>query len=192
MKKRLITGGIIVSICIILTIIWFSMKINAQNKNERLKAQIVAQQKSNEANFDKMKKVIKGVAETAKVKMDMSTNAFKEIYPALMEGRYNKEKDGMFMKWIQESNPQFDLNAATSLYDKLSVAIESNRQEFFNEQQKLIDYNREQHTLLSTFPSSMFLDKKDTISITIITSYDTKKTFASGEENDTDIFKPTK
>ena len=135
-----------------------------------------------------MFKVISQLAEVADVKMEKSKNAFKEIYPALMEGRYGKG-DGSLMKWVTESNPQFDLNAAANLYDKLAVAIEANRQEFFIEQQKLIDYNREQRASLKKFPGSWFLESSDTIHIVVVTSATTKETFRTGEENDISIYK---
>ena len=185
-KKIVIT--IIASLLLVLCGVFFIMKYSYQNKNIENKALIVAQQKSNEANFDKMKKVIKQVAEVANAKMDMSTEAYMKIYPALMEGRYSKG-DGSLMKWITESNPTFDLTAAANLYDKLAVAIEANRQEFFIEQQKLIDYNREQRILLTKFPGSWFLNANDTIHIVIVTSADTKEAFSKGEENDIDIYK---
>lgn len=188
MKKGMILGGIIAGLLVIFAIVYFSMKWSYENQNVQLKNKIVAQQESNKANYDKMKKVITQVAETAKAKMDMSTNAYKEIYPALMEGRYSKG-DGSLMKWITESNPTLDIAACNNLYDKLAVAIEANRQEFFVEQQKLIDYNREQHTLINTIPASWFLESNDTIAITIVTSADTKQVFVSGEENDIDLFK---
>jgi len=188
MNKKLIVGGIIAGLIVILGIIYFSMKVSIQNKNEDLKARISAQQTSNTANFDKMFKVISQLAEVADTKMEKSKNAFKEIYPALMEGRYSKG-DGSLMKWVTESNPQFDINAAANLYDKLAVAIEANREEFFIEQQKLIDYTREQHALLKKFPGSWFLNANDTIHIVVITSAKTKETFKTGEENDISIYK---
>ena len=186
--KNLIISGVVLGLSIIVLLIVFPMKWSYQNKNVKAKNQIVGQQKSNEANFDKMKKSIAQVAEVAQVKMDMSTKAFKEIYPALMEGRYSKG-DGSLMKWITESNPQFDLAAATSLYDKLAVVIEANRQEFFEEQKKLIAYNQAQHDLINTVPGSWFLNSNDTIAIVIVTSVDTKQAFSTGEENDTNVFK---
>lgn len=186
----MIVGAIVAGLIVISMIVFFSMKWSYQNQNVRLKTQITAQQQSNTANFDKMKKVIIQVAETAKAKMDVSTNAYKEIYPALMEGRYSKD-NGSLMKWITESNPTLDIASCNNLYDKLAVAIEANRQEFFIEQQKLIDYNREQHTLINTVPGSWFLNSNDTIAITIITSASTKETFKTGEENDIDLFKTT-
>lgn len=180
MKKGTIVGGIITGLLVVLTIVWISMKVSYRNENVRLKNQIVAQQESNKANFDKMFKVIAQVAQVA----DQYKETFKDVYPQLIEGRYNNSKDGALMKWVTESNPNFDV----TLYTKLANAIEANRQEFFNEQQKLIDYNREQHNLLNTWPASMFLESNDTIHITIITSTNTKEVFTSGEENEIRLF----
>lgn len=188
MKKTAIVIGIALGVGAVLAVIYFSMQITYQNRNERMKERIIAQQKSNEANFDKMFKSIAQVAEVAEQKMEKSKEAFKEIYVPLMEGRYSEDPDGMLMKWIMESNPQFDLSAAGSLYDKLANAIESNRQEFFIEQQKLLDYNREQHVLINTWPGYWFIESSDTIAIKIITSVKTKEVFAKGEENDIELF----
>ena len=54
-KKIVIT--IIASLLLVLCGVFFIMKYSYQNKNIENKALIVAQQKSNEANFDKMKKL---------------------------------------------------------------------------------------------------------------------------------------
>ena len=181
MKKRLIiTLGTIAFLAIISCIIVGTV-ISTKNKEAKLKQLVIAQQTSNKANFDKMFKVIQQVAEVA----DQYKEAFKAIYPQLIEGRYSNEKSGTLMKWVTESNPTFN----TSLYEKLTDAIEANRAEFFNEQQKLIDYQREHNTMFVTWPASWILNPKDTISITIITSKTTKETFATGEENDVNLFK---
>ncbi len=181
MKKGMIVGGIAVGLLVIFLIVYFSMKWSYQNDNVRLKNKITAQQESNKANFDKMFKVIQQIAQVA----DQYKESFKEIYPQLIEGRYSNQKDGALMKWVTESNPTFDV----SLYTKLANAIEANREEFFIEQQKLIDYNREQHNLINTVPGSWFLESNDTIAITIVTSATTKETFKTGEENDINLFK---
>lgn len=188
MKKGLIIGGVIAAIGLFIGLLFFIGNISYDNKNVRMKNKIMAQQESNKANFDKMFKTIAQIAEVAETKMEKSKEAFKEIYIPIMEGRYDSDKEGALMKWVVESNPQFDLNAAGSLYDKLAVAIEANRKEFFIEQQKLITYNQEQHNLIQTWPGTMFCDEADTVAITIITSKNTKEVFATGEENDLELF----
>jgi hypothetical protein len=181
MKKSVkIIIGIIVGLIAVVAFTGWVMSMTYNNKNVKLKNKITAQQESNKANFDKMFKVIAQVAQVA----EQYKETFKDVYPELIEGRYSNQKDGSLMKWVTESNPVFDV----TLYTKLATAIEANRQEYFIEQQKLIDYNREQHNLLKTQPASWFLNESDTIHIIIITSSTTKKTYATGEENDIDIF----
>jgi hypothetical protein len=186
-KGLLITGGIFLTLAIFFGIWWVSMNVSYTNDNNTLKEGITAQQNVCKTYFDKMFKDIAQIAQVAEQKMDKSREAFKEIYPALIEGRYSKG-DGALMKWITESNPQFDLNAAGSLYDKLAVVIESNREGFFVEQQKLIDKNREQHLLVKNWPGNWFLESNDTLAIKLITSANTEKVFSTGQENEIDIF----
>lgn len=191
MKKAwILTISIAVALVATLLLTFFLMRASYRNENVDMKKRIVAQQQSNEANYDKMFKVITQIAEVADEKMNKSKEAFKEIYPQLMEGRYSNQKDGSLMKWVVESNPQFDLSTAGSLYDKLADAIEANRQEFFIEQEKLIQYNNEQRAFVSNekWPNNWFLNSNDTIHINIITSAKTKEVFKTGEDNDIELF----
>jgi len=163
--------------------------IRTSNKEIKLRNEVSAQQDVCKAFFDNMFKSIAQVAEVADVKMDKSKEAFKEIYPALIEGRYSGEKGGALMKWVTESNPQFDISAAGSLYDKLADVIEAKRNEFFTEQKKLTSINNQHKNIIETWPGSWFLSGRDTIVITIITSTKTKEVYATGEENDIKLFK---
>ena len=52
-----------------------------------------------------MRKVLKQKAQVT----DEYKSAFESIYPKLIEGRYSKG-DGSLMKWIKESNPNFDVS----------------------------------------------------------------------------------
>jgi chemotaxis protein CheY-P-specific phosphatase CheC len=161
--------------------------IISSNKEHVQRNLVVSQQKVCEANFDKMHKTIAQIAEVADAKMEQSKEAFKEIYPELISGRYDSD-NGMLMKWIQESNPQFDLVSAGSIYDKLAVAIEANREEYFNEQEKLISYRNEHNNILTTFPGSVFFPNREKIEIVIITSEYTENTYKSGKEDDISIY----
>jgi hypothetical protein len=77
------------------------------------------------------------------------------------------------------------------MYERLQVVIESNREEYFNEQKKLIDYQREHHNFIHTWWNSHVwgLESRGDVDIVIITSAATKAAYASGEENDLDVFK---
>lgn len=155
------------------------MYMGANNKEVKLAEQIKAQQSVCEAFYDKLWKIISQKAQVA----EQYKNTFKEIYPQLISGRYAND-GGTLMKWIQESNPTFDV----SLYKDLSASIEGERAGFFMEQKKLIDLDREHKVLRKTIPSSWFVGDRPDAEFTIITSATTKEVYATGEENNVDVF----
>lgn len=185
-KGLLIFGGI----AVLIGIIMFFSYTSACNTEMTMRKQVEAEQDVCKANFDKMFKTISQLAQVPEQFMDKSKEAFKEIYIPIMEGRYSKG-DGSLMKWITESNPQFDLNAFAKLYDKLAIAIEANREEYFQEQKKLIDLHREHSTFINTWWNKNVwgLAKLGDVKITIVTSKTTKDAYNTGEENDIEIFK---
>jgi len=180
MKKAIIIGVSILTLVIIVVIIG----VSASNKEIRLRSQITAQKQVCEAFYDKLWKVIAQKAQVA----DQYKDAFKEIYPQLIEGRYGNEKGGTLMKWITESNPTFDV----SLYKDLMTSIEAERAGFFMEQKRLVDLNNEHRIIRQTFPASVFIGGRSDIAITIVSSDATKKVMETGKENDIDIFKTDK
>ena len=153
---------------------------SANNNEISLRNHIEAQQKTCEAYYDKLWKIISQKAQVAEKYKD----AFKEIYPALIEGRYGNEKGGTLMKWITESNPTFDV----SLYKDLMSSIEGERAGFFMEQKKLIDLDREHKTLRQQFPASMFIGTRPDVKITIVTSSQTEAVYKTGKEDDINLF----
>lgn len=155
------------------------MAATYHNTEVSLRNQISAQQKSAELTFDSTWKIISQQAMVA----DKYKNDFKAIYADIMDNRY-ANGGGELMKWISEHNPQFD----SSLYSKLMSSIEANRKAFEAEQKQLVDLKREHDTLLVKFPSSLFIGGRESIDISLVTSSKTKETFASGEENDIDLF----
>jgi uncharacterized protein YqiB (DUF1249 family) len=164
------------------------MYMSYSNAEVKLRNRAVAQEKVCEANFDKMWKVIKqkaGVTEQYK-------DGFRDIYVDLIRGRYaNTDSSGTvkqsdnLMKWIQESNPVFDV----SLYKDLMVAIEAQREAFFDEQKTLIDIKMQHDNCLNTFPSSLFVGSRPVIEIKIITSETTEEVYSTGQENNIELFK---
>jgi len=180
MKKGTIIGLSVGILVAVMALIIFSMSISYSNTEIDLRASTIAQQDKCKAYFDKMWKILKEKAGVA----DQYKEAFKEIYPALIEGRYSKG-DGTLMKWITESNPQFDV----SLYKDVMQSIEIERTGYFNEQTRLIDMQREHAVLLKKAPSRWFLnDTLKPVAIIIVTSKNTKDAYVTGEENDVDLF----
>lgn len=141
---------------------------------------MLGQEKSCKAVYDNMWKIISQKAQVSEKYKD----AFKDIYPQLIEGRYGNEKGGSLMKFIVESNPSFDI----SLYKELSQSIEAERNRFTNEQQMLIDIKREEDNLLQKPISGFFLSDKKSYEIKIITSTKTEKVFDTGKEDNVSVF----
>jgi len=176
MKGLLITIGVIVFLAI--SIIPWAIKLSNSEITTRNLGK--AQQEVCAAFFDKMWKVIQQDAQVA----DKYKDSFKEIYVPLIEGRYSKG-DGTLMKWITESNPQFD----TKLFDKLMNAIEAQREGFFMEQKKLIDIDMKHKNMRQTFPNSWIIGKRLDLGIVIIKSLTTNEAYKTGQENDINLFK---
>jgi predicted negative regulator of RcsB-dependent stress response len=185
MKGLIITG----IIAVVIGAISFGMWMNYNNTQIELREKVVAQQEVCKANYDKMFKVISQVAQVPEQFMEKSKEAFKEIYPELMEGRYGNDRGGAMMSWVTESNPQFDMGAASKLYENIQIAVEANREEYFVQQAKLIDMNRA-HTVYVTKvgPRQMFLSDTSVIEITIITSTVAEKVYETGKDDDIKLF----
>lgn len=181
MKKGTIIGISVGILAAVVALIIFSMSISYSNQEIDLRTTTIAQQDKCKAYFDKMWKILKEKAGVA----DQYKEAFKEIYPALIAGRYS-QGDGTLMKWITESNPTFD----ASMYKDVMQSIEIERTGYFNEQSRLIDMQREHAVLLKKAPSRWFLnDTLKPVAIIIVTSKNTKDAYVTGEENDIDLFK---
>ena len=173
-----IVMGSIAAIFIFCAASVFGMYARYNNAEIGLRSQIKAVQKSNEAVFDSVWKIIKQQAQIA----DKYKDAFKGIYKGIMSERYSKG-DGSLMKWITESNPNFD----TKLYEKVSNSIEAQRLSFLREQQKLLDLKREHDNLLKQIPSSWFVGSRPEIEVQIVTSSKSEEAFKTGKEDDTGI-----
>lgn len=180
----MIVGGAIVALFVV---IFISMKISYNNREIDIRKQIEAEKDIYQQNFDKQYKIIAQLVQVAERNVEVNKEAFKEIYPELIEGRYS-QGDGTLMKWIQESNPTWDMQAITQTYNKVSVAVESQREDLYNQAKKLRDIVREREALIEKFPGSWFISNKEKIEITLITSGRTKEVFQTGEENDIDLF----
>jgi hypothetical protein len=155
------------------------MYFSYNNTEVSLRNQAEAQRGKIEANFDAMWKIINQEAQVA----DEYKNAFKEIYPAIIEGRYS-QGDGSLMKWIQEQNPNFD----TSLYKHLMQSIEAQRLSFANAQYRMLDIIRQHTTLCESMPAKWFIQNKEPIEYTVISSTKTKSTITTGIDDSVELF----
>lgn len=177
MKKTGLFLGLGTVIALALTV--GIMYIGASNAEVRLRQRIEAQQKTCEAYYDKLWKVLQQKAGVT----DEYKKGFKEIYTELVSGRYQDQN--LLLKFVTESNPQFD----PSLYKDLMASIEGERNGFLMEQKRLIDMDREHKTLRTVFPSSLFVGNRPDVGITVVTSDKTEAVFQAGKEDDIELFK---
>lgn len=169
----------IIGVFFICIVIYFIMSFSYNNKEIELRQLSEAQRGNIESVYDNMWKIISQKAQVS----EQYKNAFKDIYPELIKGRYS---DGSsLMKWIQESNPNFDV----SLYKDLMKSIEIERTSFTKEQKRMIDIIREHKILCQKVPSKWFIDNKEEIQYIIISSDRTKDIISTGVDNDVDLFK---
>lgn len=156
------------------------MYFSYNNKEIALRAKAEAQVGKIEGVHDKMWKVIQQKAQVTTEYKD----AFAEIYPDIISGRYSGDGDGSLMKWVTESNPNFD----TSLYIDLMQSIEILRSEFQRNQETMLDLVREHKTLCTTYPGRWFISNTMEIEYTVISSTKSKVVIETGIDDDVKLF----
>jgi len=156
------------------------MYVTYNNAEVSLRNQTLAQQQNVLVVFDATWKII---VQKAGVSQRYAQD-FKEIYPALMEGRYGDARGGALMSWVTEHNPQFD----TSLYQDLMHSIEAERIRFARAQTRLLDLKREHDNVRQTLPCSLFVGSRPPIEVKLVTSARTDEAFETGQENNVDLF----
>ena len=167
---------IILIIIIALAIILVAMYFIFNNREVALRKEAKAQEGKITAVHDTMWKIIKekaGVAEKYR-------ETFEKIYPELISGRY-RDSGSATMKWIQESNPDFD----TSLYNSLMQSIEVQRESFNSAQQRMLDIIRERETLINSMPQGWFIKNKEEINYVVIASDATNEIMHTRVDNET-------
>ena len=177
-KNKLITLVLLILLGIGM-IVGVSMYFSYNNTEIALRKEAEAQRAKVEGVYDKMWKIIQQKAQVS----NEYKNAFKEIYPEIISGRYS-QGDGSLMKWIQESNPNFDV----SLYKDLMSSIEIYRTEFQRSQERMIDIIREHSTLCETYPYRFFVKNKTPIEYTVISSTQSKTVMETGLDDNVNLF----
>ncbi len=169
------TTTIVIIIAAVLAVVLLIMYFAFNNREVALRKETKAQEGKITAVHDTMWKIIKekaGVAEKYR-------KTFEKIYPEIISGRYRDSSN--VMKWIQESNPDFD----TSLYRDLMQAIEVQRSYFNNAQQRMLDIIRERETLIESMPQGWFIRNKSKIDYVVISSDTTNTVMQTRIDNET-------
>lgn len=175
-----LAAAVIVGVVLLLCV---GMYISVNNEERQLRTLAEAQRGKIETQYDAMWKIIQQKAQVT----DEYKDSFKDIFVGIMDGRYSRG-DGSLMKWIQESNPNFD----SSMYKDLMSTIDVKRTEFMNTQNRMLDIIREHKNLCITAPRCWFVSDKSDIEYTIVSSTRSKATMTTGIEDDVDLFKGEK
>ena len=171
-KNIILASALLVFAIIIGTLVAGYFSYN--NREISLRQQAEAQRGKIEGVHDKMWKIIQQKAQVT----DEYKGTFEKIYPQLIAGRYQNDK-GTMMKWIKESNPNFDV----SLYRDLMQSIEIQ-----TAQERMLDIIREHETLTRTYPARWFVSNTMPIEYKVISSSRSKEVMIEGEDNDVDLF----
>lgn len=158
-------------------LIWMS----ANNREVGLRAQFEAQQKANESGFDKTWKTIQQSAQIPEKERD----SFRQTYVEIMNATKGVAGNGQLASFFTQAK----IDISPELFKKLMTTIEAERTDFDRRQQKLLDVKREHDTLLGSAPSSLFVGHRPKLEAVIVTSAVTEKAFATGKDDNVDLFK---
>lgn len=176
--NKLLIG--IVAIITVFVFVIGGMYISSVNTEVSLRNEAAAQQDVCKLVHDTVWKVLTQKAQVA----ETAASKYSEIFPALMEGRYGNARGGALLSFVQEQNPNFDIK----LYEDLSRAIESQRERYLVAQKRLRDIKREHDDLRMKIPSSFFVGSKPELKIQLVTSTATESTYATGVDDNADLF----
>lgn len=165
----------IVGIVLILSFVFVGVYYSYNNKEISLRKQSEAQLGKIEAVRDNMFKILQDQAHVT----TQYKESFDKIYTNIIQGRY-EQGDGSLMKFIKESNPNFDSN----IYRDLIKSIEIERTGFTREQERMLDIIREHETLCNKPIVSAFISNRTPIVYTVISSTNTKEIMQTGVDNE--------
>ena len=183
-NKKLIVSLSIVGIIAILIMVTIGSFLSFSNGEIDLSNRFKQKMDERTAFYDKMWKTISQKSQIA-LKNDSS---FTKNVNAIMEGR--KDAGDLFMKWVQESNPNANYDQVSVLYQDLSRTVEGQRDGFFMEEKMIQNIVMEHNNLIDKFPGSLwnsFLGRKH-LEYKPITSDRTDEVIRTGKDNDVKVF----
>ena len=177
--KRLIIAAIII-IPLLVGIFW---AVGVNNQEIDLRNLFNAKLSERTTIYDN--KVFKTVAGKAQITLK-ADSSFQNVVNAIMNAR--KDADGLFMKWVQESNPAATWPSVAELYKDLSRTVEAVRTEFVEAEKVLQDVKLQHDNLRKKFPSSLIVGRKKELIYKPITSDRTDDVMKTGKDNNTSVF----
>jgi hypothetical protein len=184
MNQKTIIRLSIAGVAVILFLLTVGSCVSFSNSEARLKNMFEQKMNGRTAFYDKMWKTISQKSQIA-LKNDSS---FYRNVNAIMEGR--KDAGDLFMKWVQESNPNANYDAVGNLYADLARTVEGQRDGFFMEEKMIQSVVLEHENLITTFPGTfwnMFYGRKSLV-YKPITSDRTDEVIRTGKDNDVKVF----
>jgi hypothetical protein len=154
--------------------------------NDTVDLQNRRKQKDDErtAFYDKMWKTL---AQKSQIAL-RNDSSFSRNVDAIMAGR--KDAPQLFMKWVQESNPNANYEAVSALYADLSRAVEAQRDGFFVQEKMIQGIVLEYNNRIQKFPGSfynLFYGRKK-MEYKPITSTRTDNVIETGKDDDVKLF----
>jgi hypothetical protein len=184
MSTRLITTLAIIALFLVLGISLVSSIIGFGNNEVDLRNRFKQKMDERTAFYDKMWKTLSQKSQIA-LKNDSS---FARNIDMIMAGR--KDAPQVFMKWVQESNPNANFDQVSKLYEDLSRSVEAQRDGFFMQEKMIQDIVLQHSNLLDKFPGTiwnMFYGRKH-LEYKPITSDRTDEVIRTGKDNDVKLF----
>jgi hypothetical protein len=163
----------------------FTSIISTSNQEVDLRNRFKQKIDERTAFYDKMWKTISQKSQVA-LRNDSS---FANNVNAIMAGR--KDAQGLFMKWVQESNPNANYETVSALYADLSRTIEGQRDGFFMEEKMIQSIVLEHDNIMGKFPSGVILSTfmgRTKLTYKPITSDITDEVIKTGKDNNTKVF----
>jgi hypothetical protein len=159
--------------------------ISTSNQEVELRNRFKQKMDERTAFYDKMWKTLSQKSQIA-VKNDSS---FARNVNAIMAGR--KDAGQLFMKWVQESNPNANYQEVSALYADLSRAVEGQRDGFFMQEKMIQGIVLEHDNIMTRFPSGFILSNftgRTRLTYKPITSDRTDNVIETGKDNDVNLF----
>lgn len=183
MKNAILIFSIISGIIIVGMITVFNF-VSFSNEEVQLRNSFEQKYSERTAFYDKMWKTLSQKGQIA-LKNDSS---FRQNVDIIMSGR--KDSQGLFMKWVTETNPNANYSEVADLYKDLSRSVEAQREGFFVEEKYMQDIVMQHSNLLQQFPGSLynsFLNRQKLV-YKPITSTITDNVIKTGKDNNVKIF----
>jgi len=181
-KGIVITLGV-VGVMIVSAIMAISYIVGVLNQEMAIRTTIEAKMRDNTSQYDNLWKKI---SQTAQV-TDAQKEAIKEIVVGYANARsQGRDGAGSFVNALHEAIPNVDV----STFKNLQNIITGSRDSFTMRQTELLDLNREHEKLIRTIPSSIICSmfNRGPINVTIVTSSKTEHSFATGKDDDINVF----